>query len=222
MSTLVAPEVGGLLATWQWLAPEVFDPLNKQGYDQRSDIYSLGTVMWELIEGGWPFAEYEMLHQYSSLVSGKRVPDEMALKHAVVHDGLRPSIPQSCDPKFASLIERCWLKDPSARPSCHEIRSTLEALLRGSAALYGGSSNAKWVSARASCEFLAAAEVLSGPDDLHDVAVECQSSTLSVKCDFSSMLRVKDTLWVGNDAGEIRVYDFPSVCPCSRAALSRR
>lgn len=211
LSTLVAPEVGGLLATWQWLAPEVFDPLNKQGYDQRSDIYSLGTVLWELIDGDWPFAEYEMLPQFSSVVSGKRVPDEMALKHAVVHSGLRPSIPNTCDPRFAGLIERCWAKDPADRPSCQELRTTLEELLRNNYALQG-STNTTWQSARASCDFLAAAEVLSGPDNLHDVDVDCQSSTLSVKCDFSCMLRVGDSLWVGNDAGEIRVYDFPSLC----------
>lgn len=198
-----------MLATWQWLAPEVFDPLNRHGYDQRSDIYSLGTVLWELIEGGWPFAEFEMQLQFSSLVSGKRVPDEMALKQAVVHNSLRPSI-SPCDPRFAGLIERCWDKDPAARPSCREIRAVLEELIRNNSALRK-STNAKWVSARANCEFLAAAEVLSGPDDLHDVGVDCQSSTLSVKCDFSSMLRVGDTLWVGNDAGEIRVYDFPAV-----------
>jgi len=34
----------------------------------------------------------------------------------VVQNGLRPEIPQDCDPLFKELMELCWKADPSARP----------------------------------------------------------------------------------------------------------
>lgn len=43
----------GILCTWQ--APEV---MRSQPATQASDIYSLGLVLWELVSGKVPFAEY--------------------------------------------------------------------------------------------------------------------------------------------------------------------
>jgi serine/threonine protein kinase len=37
-----------ILPTWQWLAPEIF---NGEHYDERSDIYSFGMVLYEIFSG---------------------------------------------------------------------------------------------------------------------------------------------------------------------------
>ena len=52
--------IGGLGKTWQWLAPEVIDADSTQ-FDQRSDIYSFGVVMWEILTREYPFSEYKVI-----------------------------------------------------------------------------------------------------------------------------------------------------------------
>lgn len=37
-----------ILPTWQWLAPEIF---NGEHYDERSDVYSFGMVLYEIFSG---------------------------------------------------------------------------------------------------------------------------------------------------------------------------
>jgi serine/threonine protein kinase len=36
------------METWQWLAPEVIEG---KKYNERSDLYSLGIVVYELLSG---------------------------------------------------------------------------------------------------------------------------------------------------------------------------
>lgn len=40
LSRHVAPHLGEILPTWQWLAPQVIDP-ESDGYDHTADIYRL-------------------------------------------------------------------------------------------------------------------------------------------------------------------------------------
>tara|TARA_R110002050_G_scaffold280655_1_gene427646 strand:- start:50 stop:646 length:597 start_codon:yes stop_codon:yes gene_type:complete len=49
------------LMTWQWLAPEVIAgsdvPVNVQSYDERSDVYSFGIVLYEIVSRKCPFLD---------------------------------------------------------------------------------------------------------------------------------------------------------------------
>ena len=47
----------GNLRSWRWLAPEVFH-YSSVRHDIRSDIYSFGVVLWELIQGAYPFGTF--------------------------------------------------------------------------------------------------------------------------------------------------------------------
>ena len=55
------------LATWQWLAPEV---LEGEHYDERSDIYSLGIVLYEVETGLVPFNEFQQYQCIKLLPAG--------------------------------------------------------------------------------------------------------------------------------------------------------
>jgi hypothetical protein len=36
----------------------------------------------------------------------------------VLHDGLRPVIPDTTPKKYAELMQKCWAHDPDKRPVC--------------------------------------------------------------------------------------------------------
>jgi len=81
-----------------YAAPEV---LRNSAYSVSADVYSFAMVLWELITR-------------QSLYPG--IPPFQII-FTVGTQGLRPTIPPTCNPALASLIQDCWAEDPSQRPS---------------------------------------------------------------------------------------------------------
>ena len=117
LAKLVNPEVGGVLGTWQWLAPECISTNDLEGYDERTDIYSLGIILWELSSIDYPFGEYAENPAYA--VNGTFKVQEV--KKAIIEENLRPTIPSRTPKAFAEIIERCWVTDIQKRPSAREV-----------------------------------------------------------------------------------------------------
>lgn len=46
----------------------------------------------------------------------------------IVSNTLRPPVPESCDPQWRALMEKCWSADPSERPSFTEIAERLRSM----------------------------------------------------------------------------------------------
>jgi serine/threonine-protein kinase len=107
-------QTGTVLGTSNYIAPE---QASGQQVDERSDVYSLGVVLFELLTGELPFVG-------ESFVA-------VALRHvnepAPPLLGRRPDAP----PALAALVDRMLAKDHRGRPSMDEVVATLEAL-RGS------------------------------------------------------------------------------------------
>jgi formylglycine-generating enzyme required for sulfatase activity len=105
---------GPVVGTPDYLAPEVW---RGEGASRRSDVYSLGSLLYELCAGRPPFAD---------------VPDN-ALPRAV-QEREAPPLSQAAlgvDWRFAAIIERCLRRDPAARyASGDELREALEQLSR--------------------------------------------------------------------------------------------
>jgi serine/threonine protein kinase/tetratricopeptide (TPR) repeat protein len=105
---------GALLGTLPYMSPE---QLAGRPADTRSDIFSLGVVLYEMAAGRHPFA-------------GR---DAAALVAAVVQE--RPAslatISQAVPIALDRLVARCMEKDPAHRPaSAAEVRAALEGLRR--------------------------------------------------------------------------------------------
>lgn len=75
-------------------------------YTQASDVYSLSTVLWEVLTGSLPWSHLS----------------HSELRHAVVTRGRRLDL---CNPlisaKLAAELKECF-KEPSDRPTSQEVR----------------------------------------------------------------------------------------------------
>jgi len=110
-------EAGSIVGTAQYLSPEQARGTN---VDQRSDLYSLGIVLYELLTGTVPF--------------NGDTPVEIAMKHlstvAEPPSAKRPDVPRDLD----LIVMRALAKDPEDRyQSAEEMDADLERFLRGAA-----------------------------------------------------------------------------------------
>ncbi|PON67148.1 Mitogen-activated protein kinase kinase kinase [Parasponia andersonii] len=102
---------GGVRGTLPWMAPELLNGSSSL-VSEKVDVFSFGIVMWELLTGEEPYAD---LH-YGTIIGG------------IVSNTLRPLVPESSDPEWRSLMERCWSSEPSERPSFTEVANLLRAM----------------------------------------------------------------------------------------------
>jgi serine/threonine-protein kinase len=108
-------EAGSIVGTAQYLSPE---QARGAPVDQRSDLYSLGIVLYEMLTGKVPFTG--------------DTPVEIAMKHlSQVPDPpskLRPNIPHDLD----AVVMRAIAKDPDQRyGSAEEMEADLARVARG-------------------------------------------------------------------------------------------
>ncbi|HVS85228.1 MAG TPA: Stk1 family PASTA domain-containing Ser/Thr kinase [Gaiellaceae bacterium] len=108
-------EAGSIVGTAQYLSPEQARGAN---VDQRSDLYSLGVVLYELLTGKAPF--------------DGEAPVEIAMKHLSQvpepPSALREEIPRELD----LVVMRALAKDPEDRyQSAEEMEADLERVTRG-------------------------------------------------------------------------------------------
>lgn len=108
---------GVVIGTPEYMSPE---QVEGKAADRRSDIYSLGVVLFEMVTGRPPF-------EGDSAMS-------VALKHKIE----MPPDPLQLNPQMASelgrIILRCLQKDPAARyQTAEELRSDLAFMEKGRA-----------------------------------------------------------------------------------------
>ena len=102
-------QAGSVMGTATYFSPE-----QAQGGqpDPRSDLYSLGIVMYEMVAGTVPFTG-----ENAVAIAYKQVHDEAAALSGLVDD-----LPAG----FVSIVERLMLKDPVARyPDARSLRDDL-------------------------------------------------------------------------------------------------
>jgi tetratricopeptide (TPR) repeat protein len=103
---------GHIVGTVHYMSPE---QAQGQAVDHRSDLFSLGVMLYELATGERPFSGSTPLSVLSAIL--KDTPRSVT--------ELRPHVP----PELARLIRRCLEKNPSARlQSALDVRHELEDL----------------------------------------------------------------------------------------------
>lgn len=97
--------------TPQWMAPEV---LRNEFSDEKSDVYSYGVILWELVTEKIPWENL----------------NSMQVIGAVGFMNQRLELPYDLDPQWVSIIESCWHSEPSGRPTFQELLEKLKDLQR--------------------------------------------------------------------------------------------
>ncbi|PPQ78259.1 hypothetical protein CVT25_011718 [Psilocybe cyanescens] len=105
--------------TTRWQAPELLDPeVDSPRLTMESDVYAYACVLYEIYVGKVPFHEY--------------IRDVTVILQ--IGKGRKPTRPPSESLSFSkwgltgqiwSLMERCWSKDPTKRPTIFQILSDI-------------------------------------------------------------------------------------------------
>jgi hypothetical protein len=98
----------GANGTPLYMAREVLDGAP---FTEKSDIYSFGLVLWELVTGELPYANLDTLSNdaFADIICG----------------GHRPVLPADIPATLCSLIKECWADDPLARPTAMPVAEQL-------------------------------------------------------------------------------------------------
>lgn len=99
----------------------------------RADVFSFGIMLWSILTEQRPFDDGESRNRdISRKVSLVVVTGEARARLFDTHcwvgffpqiiSGERPGIPDSCPPGFKALLQDCWHKQPSKRPSMTQVR----------------------------------------------------------------------------------------------------
>lgn len=100
-------KVNSIGGTPNYMAPEVFLGVPPEKLDDKTDVYSFGMILWELVTERYPWQD-----QLRTVEDFIRV---------VGREGRRPEIPKDCPRQLRDLIVRCAMQEPSQRPSFEQI-----------------------------------------------------------------------------------------------------
>ena len=109
--SMMATQAGLILGTAAYMSPE-----QAKGFpaDHRSDMFSFGTVLFEMLTGRQPFP-------------GDTAPDVLA--SVLVRDPDLDSLPPSLNPRLRDLLRRCLEKNPKKRwQAIGDVRAEIEAI----------------------------------------------------------------------------------------------
>ncbi|CAD6189750.1 unnamed protein product [Caenorhabditis auriculariae] len=91
------------------MAPEIF---RGENYNTKSDIYSIGIIMWQIISRRDPYP--------------KNIDANVLLWNVCSADKRPPEL--SCSPVLSLFYKRCWDNDPKVRPTSQECKEYFELL----------------------------------------------------------------------------------------------
>jgi serine/threonine protein kinase len=114
METLAKTQAGFVLGTLRYMSPE---QARGQAVDSRSDIFSLGIVLYEMVTGQLPFSGASPLDTLHAIAFEETRPITT----------LRPNLP----PSLQRVVTRCLRKRASDRyPDAKELAADLKAVQR--------------------------------------------------------------------------------------------
>ncbi|XP_070564254.1 uncharacterized protein [Ptychodera flava] len=96
--------INSFVGSIYYMPPEM---LTSKKYNNKADIYSLGLIIWEM----W-YGEYAYEDEDSGML-------DFITK---IRGGYRPDVTKKHEPsdEWKDLMKKCWLEDPSARPTATE------------------------------------------------------------------------------------------------------
>ena len=123
-------EAGSTLGTLAYMSPE---QVRGQDVDVASDVFSFGTLLYQMLSGTHPFAREQALETASAILRDD--PDRLQAPG------------EELPPALSSLVARMLQKDPQARPAAAEISAALREMLgdsSGELSTVGAQPKSRW------------------------------------------------------------------------------
>ena len=170
--TRLETQIGTMVGTPAYMSPE---QIAGQDVDQRSDIFSLGVVLYEMVTGVRPFSGRSTLEMASSVLHDAPAPVSV----------LRSTLPE----ELASVIGRCLEKSAESRfASMSDVRKALDGAGRAVIPAAVGPSIAvlpfKNLSADPDSEFFSdglAEEIINALSQIEGLRVAARTSSFSFR-----------------------------------------
>ncbi|RGB27097.1 kinase-like domain-containing protein [Rhizophagus diaphanus] len=83
--------------------------------NEKSDIYSIGVLMWQISSGRQPFKDKGFNYDLNLSIA--------------IRNGLREKIIDETPIEYSNLYKKCWEYEPNNRPSIQEVVLTLKKLI---------------------------------------------------------------------------------------------
>lgn len=90
----------------KWMAPEAF--LHCE-YSRKSDVFSFGVVVWEIVTRLLPWSEFTPVQASHAVAKGQRL-----------------AIPEDCPSILKDIMLLCWREDARRRPEATDIMEILK------------------------------------------------------------------------------------------------
>lgn len=175
-----------------WLAPEI---LRGEEYDEKSDVYSYGLILWELYTNSDPYSEYNTTFSFEL--------------EDLIKRGARPTIPEDVPDDFYCLIEACWCESPQRRLTFLEVMKwivTISADLAPNLILPENTLNNNLENSKQR-EFSGRDRSTSNEDMNNLSGKLLKTIKLNFPVRIYSLGKVDNNIWVGCNDGSIFLYN---------------
>ncbi|RIB12235.1 kinase-like domain-containing protein [Gigaspora rosea] len=99
----------------EYIDPKFFEAVPYE-YSKKSDIYSLGVILWEISSGKPPFQSF----------GDKNIFPNPGIALCIrIREGLRESLIDRTPEPYNQLYKKCWDYDPDQRPESNDISKEL-------------------------------------------------------------------------------------------------
>ncbi|CAB5388433.1 uncharacterized protein OCT59_029242 [Rhizophagus irregularis] len=99
-----------------YMDPKFFEENHSYGLTEKSDMYSLGILFWELTSRLSPF-DFE----------NKNHLEIIRIKQDILNNKLRETPIPGTNDKFVSLYKKCWQHEPDERPYIDQVIQELDS-----------------------------------------------------------------------------------------------
>ena len=98
----------------RYMSPETFQTIPQ--YSEKSDVWSFGVLIWEVMDGCKSWAPYPDIHSDDAVVAG------------IIGNSLTLKKPKGANSKLWKLVKKCRANNQDERPNFADIRLILEDL----------------------------------------------------------------------------------------------
>ncbi|CAB4418538.1 unnamed protein product [Rhizophagus irregularis] len=110
LAEVTTSSMGNEMGMYEYIDPQCIKNI-KYKKDKKSDIYSLGVLLWEISSGGLPFHDYR---------SNRNI-----LAIHISYKNLREEPIKDTPLKYQQLYQKCWDDEPKSRPDIKEVYKIL-------------------------------------------------------------------------------------------------